>query len=117
MKNLITEAMTECVIMDKTRTPDGVGGFVVGYQEGAKFIAAVVFNASMEAKVAEANGVSSLYKVTAPLTATLDYHDVFKRLSDGKVFRVTSDSDDKVTPKRASFQFRQFDCEEWEIPE
>ena len=114
--SLIDEAMTDCVIINKVRTPDGIGGFVVSYAEGAAFRAAITYNNTIEAKVAAAGGVTSVYTATVPLSCTLDYHDVFKRLSDGKIFRVTSDSDDKVTPKRSTFQFRQVDCEEWSLP-
>jgi hypothetical protein len=38
---------------------------------------------------------------------------VFKRLRDGKIFRVTSDGDDVVTPESASFHFAQVTAEEW----
>ena len=40
-----------------------------------------------------------------------------KRVSDGKVFRVTSDGDDVITPPFATFSFHQVTAEEWEIAE
>ena len=40
---------------------------------------------------------------------------MFKRLSDGKIFRVTSDGDDKYTPSSANLNMRQVSCEEWEL--
>jgi hypothetical protein len=46
----------------------------------------------------------------------LQYHDVFRRLSDGKIFRVTSDGDDKFTPDTATLNMRQVTAEEWEPP-
>ena len=64
-------------------------------------------------KAAAVQGVTSLYTVTVPKRVKLEYHDVFKRLSDGKIFRVTSDGDDKITPERASFQFAQVSAEEY----
>jgi translation elongation factor P/translation initiation factor 5A len=69
----------------------------------------------MEARAAEKQGVTSLYTVTTGKNAILQYHDVFRRLSDGKVFRVTSDGDDKQTPDRATFQFSQVTAEEWTL--
>ncbi len=45
----------------------------------------------------------------------LEYHEVFKRLRDGKFFRVTSDGDDKHTPASASLNMRQVTAEEWEL--
>ena len=42
----------------------------------------------------------------------LSYNDIFKRKSDGKIFRVTSDGDDKYTPDSAILNMRQVTAEE-----
>lgn len=114
--SLFEEFKTDCVMLEKTRIPDGEGGFITNWSDGAEFKAAVVFDSSLEARTAEQQGVSSLYTVTTARNAKLEYHDVFKRLSDGKIFRVTSDGDDKHTPERATFQFSQVTAEEWSLP-
>ena len=111
--SLIDEAMTPCVMVDRTTQPDGEGGTLTNWIEGAEFNAAITFDNSIEAKAAAVQGVTSLYTVTVPKRVKLEYHDVFKRLSDGKIFRVTSDGDDKITPERASFQFAQVSAEEY----
>lgn len=113
--SLLIDAMTDCVFLVKERTPDGEGGFNVEWKQGAEFKAAIAFNSSLEAKVAEKQGVKSLYKVTTIKGVNIDYHEVFKRLSDGKIFRATSDWDDMQTPVMASFQFEQVDAEEYVI--
>jgi hypothetical protein len=38
---------------------------------------------------------------------------VFRRESDGKIFRVTSDGDDKKTPPSAGLDMRQVTAEEF----
>lgn len=113
--SLIDEAMTPCVMVDRTTQPDGEGGIITTWVEGAAFNAAITFDNSIEAKAAAVQGVTSLYTVTVPKRVKLEYHAVFKRLSDGKIFRVTSDGDDKITPERASFQFAQVSAEEWAL--
>lgn len=113
--SLIDESMTKCVLYDKVRKPDGEGGFITEWKEAGEFDAAITFDSSMEARIGEKQGVTSLYTVTLGRGMTLMYHDVFKRISDGKIFRVTSDGDDKVTPSRATFQFRQVTAEEWTL--
>ncbi len=113
--SLVDEAMTQCVMVDRTTLPDGEGGTLTNWTEGAAFNAAITFDNSIEAKSAAVQGVTSLYTVTVPKRVKLEYHGVFKRLSDGKVFRVTSDGDDKITPERASFQFAQVSAEEWAL--
>jgi hypothetical protein len=111
--SLLNQAMTDVVLMDKRREPDGVGGFITEWVESVIFQAAITFDTSMESRIAEKQGVSSRYTVTTPKSAKLEYHDVIKRKQDGKVFRITSDGDAKVTPGSASFQFAQVTAEEW----
>ena len=111
--SLLTSAMEDVVMLEKKRIPDGEGGFITDWAEGVQFNAAISFDSSMEARTAEKQGVTSRYTITAPLNAKLEYHDVLKRLRDGKIFRITSDGDDVQTPASASFQFLQVEAEEW----
>lgn len=100
-------------MLDKTTRPDGEGGVLTEWADGAPFMAAITFDSSMDARIAERQGVTSLYTVTTKKSVVLSYHDVFRRLSDGKVFRVTSDGDDKLTPDSATLNMRQVTAEEW----
>ena len=114
--SLLDEAMQKCTLLNKTTVADGYGGYRTAYVNGAEFDAAIVFDTSVEARVAEKQGVTSLYTVTTRRNLTLEYHDVFRREDDGKIFRVTSDGDDKKTPLTAGLNMRQVTAEEWEIP-
>lgn len=111
--SLLSEAMTSCVFLNKTKTPDGEGGYINKWTDGAEFKAAITFDNSMEARIGEKTGVTSLYTVTTSKNTALEYHDAFRRVSDGKTFRVTSDGDDRLTPPSASFQVLQVTAEEW----
>ena len=102
-------------MIDKRTTPDGRGGYNTTWIEGASFKAAIVLNTSIEARAAEKAGVTALYTITTLKSMNLQYHDVIKRLSDNKIFRITSDGDDKKTPKGAALNMRQVSAEEWEI--
>lgn len=114
--SLLSDYMEPCQLLEKTRVPDGAGGFYTAWADGARFNAAVVCDTSMQARTAEKQGVTSVYTVTCEPNAKLEYHDVFKRLKDGKIFRVTSDGDDVQAPPMATFQFSQVTAEEWELP-
>ena len=105
--------MEDCQLIDKLSRPDGQGGFDYTWTDGAVFRAAVIKDSSMQARVAEKEGVTELYTVTAQKGVSLDYHDVFRRLSDGQIFRVTSNVMDSSTPAVASFQFSQVTAEKW----
>ena len=113
--SLLDEAMEKCVMIDKTTVPDGIGGYDTVYVEGAEFDAAIVFSTSIEARRAEVSGVSSLYTVTTGRAMVLEYHDIFKRIRDNKVFRVTSDGDDVFTPQSATLDIRQTTAEEFKL--
>lgn len=113
--SLIDEFKERCQLMEKTRTPDGEGGWNVGWVPGAEFDAAIVMDTTMQARRAESEGMTSVYTVTTDRSMPLDFHDVFRRLSDGKTFRVTSDSTDKQTPGVATFQFAQVTAEGWSL--
>lgn len=114
--SLLSDAMESCVMLDKRTVSDGYGGYKTEWVPGAEFKAAVVFDTSIEARRAEGEGVTSLYTVTTGREMTLEYHDVFVRGSDNKIFRVTSDGDDRYTPKSAGLNMRQVSAEEWGLP-
>ena len=99
-------------MLNKQTSLDEYGGFINTWVDGAPFNAAIVFDTSIEARVAEMQGVTSRYTVTTSRALTLEYHDVFRRVRDNKLFRVTSDGDDKYTPASASLDMRQVTAEE-----
>lgn len=114
--SLLDEYMEDCVLLNKITTNDGYGGYVTEWSEGAQFSAAIDLNTSMEARIGQTQGVTAVYTITTGKELNLQYHDVLKRLSDDKIFRVTSDGDDKKTPNSATLNMRQVSAEEWELP-
>lgn len=111
--SLLSEAMESCCFLDKTTQPDGYGGIERVWKEGAGFNAAFTLDSSIEAKIAAKQGVTGLYTIITEKNINLQFHDVLKRKSDGKIFRVTSDGDDKRTPKSAALNMRNVSAEEW----
>lgn len=113
--SLIDVMMEDCTMLDKRTVSDAMGGFTHEWVEGATFRAAVVKDNTMAARVAEKQGVTELYTVTVDKGLSLQYHDVFRRQSDGAVFRITSNIDDSETPSVATFQIGQVTAERWEL--
>lgn len=113
--SLIDDFMDKCIMLNKVTTADGYGGYITTWTDGAEFDAAITFDTSMQARTADKAGVTSLYTVTTSRALTLEYHDAFRRVRDGKVFRVTSDGDDKFTPASATLDMRQVTAEEWSV--
>lgn len=113
--SLLQEAMEECIMIDRTTVSDGYGGVDTKWVEGASFEAAVVLEDSIQVQIAQAQGVTGVYVVTTDKRINLQYHNVFKRVSDGKVFRVLTDGDDNKTPESSSLNMRNVRAEEWEL--
>lgn len=111
--SLLSDAMETCAMLNKAVVDDGYGGEKTVWMDGATFSAAITFDTSIEARIGEAQGVYSRYTVTTARAKTLEYHDVFRRIRDNKIFRVTSDGDDVYTPKSAGLDMRQVTAEEF----
>lgn len=114
--SLLEEAMEKCTMIDKTTVADGYGGFNVEFVDGAPFECATTLDNSTAARVAEQQGVNNLYTATTKKKINLQFHDIFRRERDGKIFRVTSDGDDNKTPNSAPLDMRQVSCEEYILP-
>lgn len=113
--SLIDEMMEECVIMDRRTTDDGDGGTEDEWVPGARIRAAITNDSSTLAKIAQHDGVTSTYKITTYKNVRLKFPDVVKRLSDGQIFRVTSDGNDVVSPDAVSFNISQVSAERWRL--
>ena len=114
--SLLSEAFQDFVIINKSIIDDGYGGTDTAWVEGAHIKGAMVLDTSMQARIAEVTGVKDLYTLTVSKSLELDYHTVIRRVKDGKIFRLPTDSDDKKTPDSATLDMRQYSAEEWTLP-
>lgn len=114
--SLLSEAMTDCKVINKQIVDDGYGGQKTIWTEGATIQCAIVLNNSIQAQIAQKQGTTAYYTITTEKALNLQYHDVIKRLEDGKIFRITSDGDDNKTPESAGLDMRQVTAEEWSLP-
>lgn len=115
--SLLTESYEPCIMYDKTTAPDGRGGIIASWVEGASFNAGIAINDTVEARIAQAQGAKAIYSIITTKDINLQYHDVLRRVSDGKIFRVTSDGDDNKTPPSAMLNMRVVTAEEWDFPQ
>ena len=65
--SLLEDFQNTCVLLEKRREIDGEGGFIDEWVEGVNFSASIVYDTSIQARVAERDGVTSLYTVTVTL--------------------------------------------------
>lgn len=113
--SLLDVYSAECQKIDRTSVPDGSGGQTDTWTNGVMFHAAIALDNSTEEKTALADGTANNYTVVTPRSFVLKFHDVFKRLSDGKTFRVITDGTDKHTPSSAYLDMSVVTAEEWKV--
>ena len=112
----LLSAVTETFyIMEKTRVSDNAGGSIVTWKSGMEIQAALSLDNSTQARIGEVQGLTEVYTLLIPKTVNLEYHDVVKRKSDNKTFRITSDSDEFKTPSISAMSMRSVSAEEWEL--
>lgn len=114
--NLIESMMEPFVYLNRVKVDDPVGGYKDEYQEGIKFDAAVIKNTTTQAVIAEKNGISEIFTIVVNKTLSLEYHDVIKRLSDGAIFRVTSNAVDSTAPVASTVPIAKVTAERWVLP-
>lgn len=113
--SLLTEAFEDFIIVNKSIVDDGYGGTKVVWTNGATIQGAMVNDSDLESKVAQVLTTKDLYTFTVKRDTLLDYHTVLRRVADEKIFRLTSDTDDKKTPLSAGLNMRQYSAEEWQL--
>lgn len=113
--SLIDSMMELFVLLEKKRTSDGEGGWITEWSDGIRFNAALTLDTTMQARIAQAQGVVNAYTITVNKGVELEYHDVIRREKDGQTFRITSDSTDKVSPAQSSLNIAQASAEKWRL--
>lgn len=114
--SLLDQMMETCRIMNHIRQDDEYGSYTDEWSEGASFDATIIKNSTTEAIIAEKQGITEIFTVVVRKGLQLDYHDVFKRLSDGQIFRVTSDIKDSEAPEASTVKIAKVTAEKWVLP-
>lgn len=114
--SLLDGMMEKCAIMNHIREDDDYGGYTDTWQEGATFDATIIKDSTTEAQIAEKQGITEIFTIVTKKTFLLDFHDVFKRLSDGQIFRVTSNAKDSEAPEASSVKIAKVTAEKWVLP-
>ena len=114
--SLLNDFARQCVLMEKTRVPDGEGGYTLDWTEGATFQNYQALDTSMEARRAEKEGVTSVYSALVDKALPIEYGDFFKDTETGLTYRVTSNPSEKESPKYSTFSLKYFTAERKELP-
>lgn len=116
--SLLDEYKETFAFMDKSHVSDGEGGYTITWtQSEATFKAALRFDNSVQAKRAQAEGVSDIYTIITDRSIDLEHNDVVKRLDGGTTYRVSTSGKDNKTPNSAGLNMRAVSAELWVIPD
>lgn len=115
--SLLTDFAVPCILMEKRRVPDGAGGYMTTWEEGAEFENYQYLDTSMEARRAQQEGVKSLYSALVQRDFPLEYGDAFRDKNTGLTYRVTSNPDEKKAPQSSTFDLKYFTVERWSLPQ
>ena len=116
--NLLENAMTACVYLVESKgcDSDGLGGATPEWTEGSAFEAAFALAGSEPARRGERDIAEDAYDVYVLRDVPLGFHDVFRRITDGAVFRALSNGADSITPVGAALDLRRVRAERWSLP-
>lgn len=114
--SLLSDFARPCVLLNKAVVEDGEGGYITDWAEGVEFENYQALESSMEARLAEKQGVTSVYNVLVARELPIEYHDVFRDKTTGHTYRVTSNPEDKQAPKSSTLALKFFTAERWELP-
>lgn len=106
----------EYEVLNKAIVDDGEGGQITVWTPGYRFMAAVTLDDTTEMLIAQAQGVRGNYSVTTHKDTRLPYHTVFRRVSDGKIYRIVTD-DEFAPPVTSSLDIRGNRAEEYVLPD
>lgn len=110
------EGYGEYVILNYAIVDDGYGGQKETWTPGAHFFATLTLDDSVEMKVAQAQGVKGIYRVTTNKGVRLPWHTVFRTVDGKRTYRVTS-RDENAAPTRSNIDIRFVSAEDYELTE
>lgn len=102
-------------VLNFTIVDDPYGGYKKIYSIGATFEGVLHLDDSINAQIAEKNGVTGVYTLTTDKEFRLPWHTVFcKDGNTNKAYRVTT-KDENSTPNTTPLNLRQVRAEEYDI--
>lgn len=114
--SLLSTNYEDFVRVSAVKQPDTEGGMTTVYTDGERFKACANEPTGGNTAIADTKNGNAIYKITTSRSNALVFHEIIKRVLDGKTFRIISNPDDDKTPKGAGLDIRIAKAEEWSVP-
>lgn len=98
------DAFDDYYIKNRSVLPDGEGGVITQWTNGAVVKASLDLGGSTEVRQAEAQNLKTVFTATFPMNTPVKYDDYIENVKTGAVYRITGNPHDNETPPSASFQ-------------
>lgn len=115
-ETIMKDYQESLVMLDRRTVPDGLGDFKTVWQDGAPFTAVMTQPNSGTAEIAQAIAESKTYKIVTATNITLNKDDYFRRVRDGKTFKILNGNTDRLAPDDSELQMRVTTAEEVTLP-
>ena len=109
--SLLTDSMESFCMMDRTSAPDGYGGLIQSWVDGAEFLAAIDLPDSSVADIADKLTERINCNVITGRAISLSVNDYVKRKRDGRLFHILQSGDDRGAPPISSIDARSHKAE------
>lgn len=120
--NILQQNFEPFEILSAARTDDHQGGRHAAWTvsdtfDGVAVLQQSAHGAAVDQTVQHANAhmAEPKYTVLTRRSVLLPFHTVIRRVSDSRIFRITSDGTDAQTPKGAFLDLRMFAAEQWRL--
>lgn len=113
---LMESYIEDIVLIDETSVSDGFGGFDTAWTDGAEIQVAIVQPHDGSQTIANAIVGKQSITITTGTNITLKRDKYFRRVRNGKTYRIDHDNTDKLTPDDSELQWRVTTATEAALP-
>lgn len=115
LESFASETGEEFVVMNINLTDDGYGGQAYRVVEGLHFNAVLILGNSIQAEIAQKQGVTGIYTLAYPKSLDIPARTVIRRIKDGKYLR-TIELDGNPMPDESSIEVKVTRAEDYTLP-
>lgn len=113
---MVEEFYEPLIYTEKKIISDGMGSYWEDYVDGTEFMGAITLEQSIQARIAEQQGLKTIFTITTSRNIPLKFSDVIKRKSTGEYFKIGSNGFDMQTPSMSNLDIQQVTAERFTIP-
>lgn len=113
---VIENFQEEIILIDETTVSDGYGGYETKWKDGAKIVVGLVQPHDGSTTIANAIVGKQSITIMTGTDTDLKRDKYFKRVSNGKTYKLDRDNNEKLAPDDSTLQWRVTTATEAALP-